>query len=100
MGTVFSETQKQLSSKEDLNRLNWGTSTGARLSVWVLSIEQVKDRPLPGSGIGSYGSQARVSCGERPDWDVMSVHPHNQSLFSALNLDLSDYLLILDTSAW
>ena len=81
LGAVFSEAQTQLSSKGGINRLNGATSTGARLSMWAFSVEQIKERPLLGSGTGSYGSLARASCGERPDCDVISVHPHNQFLF-------------------
>jgi O-antigen ligase len=86
--TVFSEAQTQLSSKGGINRLNGETSTGARLSMWAFSVEQIKKRPLLGSGTGSYGSLARASCGERPDCDVISVHPHNQFLFFGVELGL------------
>ena len=85
---VFSEAQTQLSSQGGLDRLNGDTSTGARLSMWTFSIEQIKQRPLLGSGTGSYGSLARVECGSRPDCDVISVHPHNQFLFFGVELGL------------
>jgi len=88
VGAVFSEAQTQLSSKGGINRLNGETSIGARLSMWAFSIEQIKERPLLGSGTGSYGSLARASCGERPDCDVISVHPHNQFLFFGVELGL------------
>ncbi len=88
LGAVFSEAQTQLSSKGGINRLNGETSTGARLSMWAFSVEQIKERPLLGSGTGSYGSLARASCGERPDCDVISVHPHNQFLFFGVELGL------------
>ena len=85
---VFSEAQTQLSSQGGLDRLNGDTSTGARLSMWTFSIEQIKQRPLLGSGTGSYGSLARVECGSRPDCDAISVHPHNQFLFFGVELGL------------
>ena len=88
LGAVFSEAQTQLSSKGGINRLNGETSTGARLSMWAFSVEQIKERPLLGSGTGSYGSLARASCGERPDCDAISVHPHNQFLFFGVELGL------------
>jgi O-antigen ligase len=88
VGAVFSEAQTQLSSKGGINRLNGETSTGARLSMWAFSVEQIKERPLLGSGTGSYGSLARASCGERPDCDAISVHPHNQFLFFGVELGL------------
>ena len=85
---VFTDAQTQLSSKGGLNRLNGESSTGARLSMWAFSIEQIKQRPVLGSGTGSYGSLARVECGNRPDCDVISVHPHNQFLFFGVELGL------------
>jgi len=85
---VFSEAQTQLSSKGGLNRLNGESSTGARLSMWAFSVEQIKQRPVLGSGTGSYGSLARAECGTRPDCDVISVHPHNQFLFFGVELGL------------
>ena len=88
VGAVFSEAQTQLSSKGGINRLNGETSTGARLSMWAFSVEQIKERPLLGSGTGSYGSLARASCGERPDCGVVSYHPHNQFLFFGVELGL------------
>jgi len=85
---VFSEAQTQLSSQGGLNRLNCETSTGARLSMWAFSVEQIKQRPVLGSGTGSYDSLARVECGNRPDCEVISVHPHNQFLFFGVELGL------------
>jgi O-antigen ligase len=43
---------------------------------------------LLGSGTGSYGSLARAACGDRPDCDVISVHPHNQFLYFGVELGL------------
>jgi O-antigen ligase len=88
IGQVFAEAQAQFSAPEGVNRLNGETSTGARLSMWAFSIEQIKERPLLGSGTGSYGNLALAKCGDRPDCDVISVHPHNQFLFFGVELGL------------
>jgi O-antigen ligase len=88
IGQLFAEAQTQLSAPGGVNRLNGKTSTGARLSMWAFSIEQIKERPLLGSGTGSYGSLARSECGDRPYCDATSVHPHNQFLFFGVELGL------------
>lgn len=88
IGQVFAEAQTQLSAPGGVHRLNGETSTGARLSMWAFSIEQIKERPLLGSGTGSYGSLVRTECGDRPDCAVINVHPHNQFLFFGVELGL------------
>jgi O-antigen ligase len=88
IGEVFAEAQTQLSAPMGVNRLNGETSTGARLSMWAFSIEQIKERPLLGSGTGSYGSLVRSECDDQPNCDVISVHPHNQFLFFGVELGL------------
>jgi O-antigen ligase len=88
LGAMLFEAQAELSSERSVDRLNGETSTGARLTMWTFSVEQIKQRPLLGSGTGSYGSLASAACGERPDCDVISYHPHNQFLFFGVELGL------------
>jgi O-antigen ligase len=88
IGSVFAEARTQIDSPGGMSRLNGETSTGARLSMWAFSIEQIKQRPILGAGTGSYGSLARAECGDRPDCDAISVHPHNQFLFFGVELGL------------
>ena len=86
--TIFTEVQTQLTTSEGLRALDGATSIGARLTMWSFSVEQVKARPLLGAGTGAYGTLARGACGEAPTCEVVSVHPHNQFLFFAVELGI------------
>lgn len=86
--TIYTEAQTQLNTSEDLKQLDASTSIGARLTMWAFSVEQIKERPLFGAGTGAYGTLARAACGEHPSCAVVTVHPHNQFLFFAVELGI------------
>ena len=85
---IYTEAQTQLNTSEDLKQLDASTSIGARLTMWAFSVEQIKERPLFGAGTGAYGTLARAACGEHPSCAVVTVHPHNQFLFFAVELGI------------
>lgn len=69
------------------------TSTGARLAMIELSRKAIRDKPLLGSGTGSYQSLAEAAFPD-PTWcAVVCVHPHNQFLFFGVEQGLVGMLL-------
>ena len=88
IGAIYTEAKLQLSGPAALKQLDGATSTGARLTMWSFSIDQIKVRPIFGSGTGSYGTLAKQSCGDAPSCAVVDVHPHNQFLFFGVELGI------------
>ena len=88
ISAVFTDARTQVSAPGGVGSLNSETSTGQRLGMWAFSIEQIKERPVLGSGTGSYGSLARARCGDWPGCGTVSVHPHNQFLLFGVELGL------------
>jgi O-antigen ligase len=58
-----------------------GTSSGARLMMWTLSIQEIAKRPLVGAGTGSYQYLAKERLSDPATCSFACVHPHNQFLF-------------------
>ncbi len=79
------------------------TSVGQRLGFAKASLALIAERPLAGSGTGSYAKEfCRVV--ETPQWCKLgSYNPHNQFLFFAVQLGLLGliaYLAWLVSAAW
>lgn len=71
------------------------TSIGARVYMWMNTWELIKQRPVAGWGLGSYGVKW---CDQVPDrtWcDVASTHPHNQYFMFWVELGLLGLLSYL-----
>ena len=85
---VVTETQAFLSGPKDGSVQHMKTSTGARLAMWQLSAEQIKQRPLIGSGTGSYRHIAKQAFPDSALCGIACVHPHNQFLFFGVEYGL------------
>ncbi len=83
---VYTEAKPQLSGPADLQQLDGASSAGARLVMWSFSIDQIKERPLLGSGTGSYRAVSNQVCGDSPACPADNVHPHNQFLLFGVEL--------------
>ncbi len=86
--SVVTETQIFLSGSTDGSVQHMMTSTGARLAMWQLSIEQIKQRPIIGTGTGSYRHIAKQSFTDPTLCGIACVHPHNQFLFFGVEYGL------------
>ncbi len=86
--SVVTETQVFLSGSKDGSVQHMMTSTGARLAMWQLSVEQIKQRPLIGTGTGSYRHIAKQSFTDPKLCGIACVHPHNQFLFFGVEYGL------------
>ncbi len=64
------------------------SSTGARLMMWTLSLQEIMKRPLIGAGTGSYQHLARERLEQANACSVACVHPHNQFLFFGVEYGL------------
>jgi O-antigen ligase len=99
---VYTEAKSQLSGPAALQQLDGATSTGARLIMWSFSIDQIKERPLLGSGTGSYRAVSNQVCGDSPECPANNVHPHNQFLLFGVELGvigILSYLFYLYSAA-
>ena len=85
---AVTETQAFLSGPKDGSVQHMKTSTGARLAMWQLSVEQIKQRPLIGSGTGSYRHIAKQAFPDSALCGIACVHPHNQFLFFGVEYGL------------
>ena len=85
---VVTETQAFLSGPKDGSVQHMKTSTGARLAMWQLSAEQINQRPLIGSGTGSYRHIAKQAFPDSALCGIACVHPHNQFLFFGVEYGL------------
>ena len=83
---VYTEAKSQIIGPAALQQLDGATSTGARLIMWSFSMDQIKERPLLGSGTGSYRAVSNQVCGDSPACPANNVHPHNQFLFFGVEL--------------
>ncbi len=63
-------------------------SSGARLAMWTLSIDEIAKRPLLGAGTASYQHLARDRIQDPQACAVACVHPHNQFLFFGVEYGL------------
>ena len=86
--SVVTETQSFLSGSTNGSVQHMKTSTGARLAMWQLSVEQIKQRPLIGSGTGSYRHIAKQAFPDSALCGIACVHPHNQFLFFGVEYGL------------
>jgi O-antigen ligase len=86
--SVVTETQVFLSGSKDGSVQHMMTSTGARLAMWQLSVEQIKQRPLIGTGTGSYRHIAKQAFTDPTLCGIACVHPHNQFLFFGVEYGL------------
>jgi O-antigen ligase len=86
--SVVTETQHFLSGSKDGSSQHMLTSTGARLAMWQLSIEEIKQRPLIGAGTGSYRHLAKQAFTDPTLCGIACVHPHNQFLFFGVEYGL------------
>ena len=57
------------------------TSSGVRLAMWKLSIDELMKRPLLGAGTASYRYLAKNEFEDMDLCKIACVHPHNQFLF-------------------
>lgn len=57
------------------------TSLGARVLMWKMSIESIKQSPVIGHGTGSYHSLAEKAFNDNAWCGIVCFHPHNQFLF-------------------
>ena len=99
---VYTEAKSQLSGPAALQQLDGANSTGARLIMWSFSIDQIKERPLLGSGTGSYRAVSNQVCGDSPECPANNVHPHNQFLLFGVELGvigILSYLFYLYSAA-
>lgn len=74
------------------------TSVGARLHMWYVSIQSIKEAPMLGHGIGSYPLVAEASFQDDQMCALGCGHPHNQYLFYTVEfglIGLSLFLLML-----
>ncbi len=69
------------------------TSTGARLMMWTLSVQEISKRPLLGGGTGSYHDLAKNRLQDDRACSVACVHPHNQILFFGVEYGLVGVLM-------
>jgi O-antigen ligase len=86
--SVLTETQIFLSGSKDMSIQHMMTSTGARLAMWQLSVEQIKQHPIIGSGTGSYRHIAKQEFTDPDLCRIACVHPHNQFLFFGVEYGL------------
>ena len=86
--SVVTETQSFLSGSTNGSVQHMKTSTGARLAMWQLSAEQINQRPLIGSGTGSYRHIAKQAFPDSALCGIACVHPHNQFLFFGVEYGL------------
>lgn len=68
-------------------------STGARLMMWTLSIQEISKRPLLGAGTASYHGLAESRLQDPGACAVACVHPHNQFLFFGVEYGLLGILM-------
>lgn len=85
---VFTDTQAFLSGSKDGSVQHMMTSTGARLAMWQLSVENIQQRPFIGAGTGSYRHIARQAFTDPALCGIVCVHPHNQFLFFGVEYGL------------
>jgi O-antigen ligase len=64
------------------------SSTGARLTMWKLSLREIAQRPLLGAGTASYHGLAENYLQDERACSVACVHPHNQFLFFGVEYGL------------
>jgi O-antigen ligase len=64
------------------------TPSGARLSMWKLSVSQMAKQPLIGAGTGAYHSIAKQEFTDPELCRKNCVHPHNQFLFFGVEYGL------------
>ena len=85
---VFTDTQSFLSGSKDGSVQHMMTSTGARLAMWQLSVENIQQRPFVGAGTGSYRHIAKQAFTDPALCSIACVHPHNQFLFFGVEYGL------------
>lgn len=86
--SVATEAKAFLSGSPDGSVDHMKTSSGARLAMWTLSIEEIKQRPLIGAGTGSYRHLAKQAFTDPALCGIACVHPHNQFLFFGVEYGL------------
>ena len=64
------------------------SSSGARLAMWKLSIDELTKRPLIGAGTASYRYLAKNEFKDTNLCNIACVHPHNQFLFFGVEYGL------------
>ncbi|PUE51477.1 hypothetical protein B9Z45_14665 [Limnohabitans sp. 2KL-17] len=70
------------------------TSTGARLHMWVTSINLWMQAPWFGHGTGAYHELAKAAFANDTMCQIGCFHPHNQFLFLAVDHGLVGLMLI------
>lgn len=86
--SVVSETRTYLSGTQDGSVQHMMSSTGARLAMWQMSIENIQQRPIVGAGTGSYRHLAKQAFSDPALCGIACVHPHNQFLFFGVEYGL------------
>lgn len=71
------------------------TSIGARVYMWMNTWELIKQRPVMGWGLGSYGVKWCDQVPEKTWCDFASTHPHNQYFMFWVELGLLGLLSYL-----
>lgn len=64
------------------------TSLGIRIDMWRVSVQSIIERPILGSGTGSYPVLAQQAFHSPALLSTAGVHPHNQFLFFGVELGL------------
>ena len=94
--SVITEANGFMSGSTDGTSRHMMTSSGARLAMWKLSIEEIQQRPIIGAGTGAYRHLAKQEFKDQALCNITCVHPHNQFLFFGVEyglLGVAAYLL-------
>lgn len=86
--SVITEAKGFVSGSTDGSPSYMMTSSGARLAMWKLSIQEIAQRPLIGAGTGSYRHLAKQAFTDSALCGITCVHPHNQFLFFGVEYGL------------
>lgn len=86
--SVVTEVNGFASGSTDGTTQYMRTSSGARLAMWTLSIEEIKQHPLIGAGTGAYRHLAKQEFTDPVLCGITCVHPHNQFLFFGVEYGL------------
>ncbi|MDP2418495.1 MAG: O-antigen ligase family protein [Hydrogenophaga sp.] len=69
------------------------SSVGARLQMWNISLDLIKERPLLGHGVGSYPLLAEKAFADERMCNIGCAQPHNQYLLFGVEIGLLGVLV-------
>lgn len=72
------------------------SSVGSRLYMWKVSVELVLQAPWFGHGLGSYAHLAQRAFSDATLCSTGCQHPHNEYLFTAVQMGVVGLLLLLN----